>query len=36
MSITDAPMMLHDTPVQRLELAAIAAYRSKYPAAPPW
>lgn len=33
---TDTPLMIHDSRAKRLEQAAIAAYRAKFPKAPPW
>ncbi len=34
--MTDAPLMLSDTPVRSHELRAISAYRAAHPAGPPW
>lgn len=32
----DPIAMVNDSPVRRLELAAMRAYRAKYPDGPPW
>jgi hypothetical protein len=32
----DPIAMVNDSPVRRLELAAMRAYRAKYPEGPPW